>query len=206
DHIGLDWNPIGHPPKDIYTLPHFDVHFYMMTPDERAKISAKGADLVRCEKKPDAAFMPAGYIIPPETSMPQMGAHAVDTGAAELAGKTFTSTFIYGFYNGQMNFIEPMIAVDFLKTKPNFSTDVKVPQAYPKNGFYPTRYSTSFDPQRQEYSVALDGLTWREAAPLKTVAKPATKPVAKPVAAKTAAPKATVPKVKPAQKTKSAAR
>ena len=25
--IELDWNPAGHPPEDIYTLPHFDFHF-----------------------------------------------------------------------------------------------------------------------------------------------------------------------------------
>lgn len=27
EHATLDWNPEGHPPPGIYTVPHFDVHF-----------------------------------------------------------------------------------------------------------------------------------------------------------------------------------
>jgi hypothetical protein len=61
---------------------------------------------------------------------------------------------------------------------------VKVPQAYSKNGFFPTRYSISYDPVRQEYSVALNGLTWRKAAsankaPAKAKVKATTKPKTK---------------------------
>jgi hypothetical protein len=190
DHISLDWNPVGHPPKDIYTLPHFDMHFYLMSPEARGKISAVGADLARCEKKPDPRYIPAGYIIPPETSVPQMGAHAIDTAAVELAGQKFTNTFIYGYYNGQMNFIEPMITLDFLKSKPNFSTAIKVPQVYEKSGFYPTRYSISYDAARQEYSVALDALKWHTGKPS------ASKVVAPKTPAKTPAKATTKAKVK----------
>src|SRR4051812_15439393 len=28
DHIEIDWNPVGHDPKPIFGLPHFDFHFY----------------------------------------------------------------------------------------------------------------------------------------------------------------------------------
>lgn len=165
DHIVLDWNPIGHEPKGIYTAPHFDFHFYTVNDQARHKITAVGKDIAICEKKPEARFIPAGYILAPGTAIPQMGAHAVDTATPELHGQPFTQTFIYGYYNGQMNFIEPMVTLEYLKTKPNFSTAVKVPQAYNKSGFFPTRYSISHDPVRQEYSVALDSLTWRKAAP-----------------------------------------
>src|SRR5687768_2140397 len=33
--VGFDWNSIGHPPVDIYGVPHFDFHFY--TIDAAAK-------------------------------------------------------------------------------------------------------------------------------------------------------------------------
>ena len=192
DHISLDWNPIGHPPKDIYTLPHFDVHFYLMSPEARGKIIATGADIARCEKKPESRYIPAGYIIPPETAVPQMGAHAIDAAAAELAGQKFTTTFLYGYYNGQMNFIEPMISVDFLKTRPNYTTAIKVPQAYAKSGFYPTRYSVSYDATRQEYSVSLDSLKWQVGKP--PVNKIITTKAPVKAAPKSVAPKRTLPK------------
>jgi hypothetical protein len=161
DHISLDYGPLGHEPKNIYDKPHFDVHFYMTSPAERKKITAQGKDLAICEKKPAAGLLPAGYILPPATSIPRMGMHAMDPSGAEFRGGEFTQTFIYGYYNGKMTFIEPMIAVSYLATKPNFSTPVKTPAIYEKPGFYPTRYSISFDEKRREYTVALDGLTWR---------------------------------------------
>ena len=34
DHVMLDWNPAGHEPAHVYTLPHFDFHFYSITPAE----------------------------------------------------------------------------------------------------------------------------------------------------------------------------
>lgn len=186
DHISLDWNPVGHPPQPIYTKPHFDVHFYLMSREDRLKITAAGKDVAICEKKPEARYFPAGYVMPPETAVPNMGAHAVDGATPELPGKPFASTFIYGYYNGRMNFVEPMVALEFLQSKPNLSSDIKLPQSYQRSGFYPTRYSITFDEKRREYSVALDGLTWREADSTATIAK--TQP-AKIVAGKTSAAK-----------------
>lgn len=29
--VGVDWNPAGHPPPEIYTVEHFDFHFYTMS-------------------------------------------------------------------------------------------------------------------------------------------------------------------------------
>jgi hypothetical protein len=186
DHISLDYGPVGHPPADIYDKAHFDVHFYMMPSAERKKITARGKDLAVCEKKPDAGTLPVGYILAPGTAIPQMGVHAVDPSGPEFRGEGFTKTFIYGYYNGKMTFIEPMVAVDYLKTKPNSSGAVKAPLVYQRPGFYPTKYSITFDEKRREYSVSLDGLTWRtpplstpplSTPPLRT--PPTTRPVTK---------------------------
>jgi len=159
DHISLDWNPKGHVPKGLYDTPHFDVHFYLDNMAERSKILPQLASTLG--RAPEARFMPAGYIIPPDAYVPVMGTHAVDTAAPELNGKPFSTTFLYGFNNGKMNFVEPMVATSFLEKKENFSAEVKQPAAYPRRGYYPTRYSVTYDAQRAEYSIALEGLVLR---------------------------------------------
>jgi hypothetical protein len=161
DHVDLDWNPKGHMPSKIYDVPHFDFHFYMVPAAQLNKITAVGKDLARCSRKPAAKFMPAGYIIPPGTEVPRMGSHAVDVMSPELHGQPFTQTFIYGYYDGAMNFVEPMIARSFLETHPSVTTKIKQPASYPRTGYYPTKYSVKYDAGRREITVALEGLTYR---------------------------------------------
>ena len=52
------------------------------------------------------------------------------TTAPEFIGKPFTVTYIYGFYHGNMTFVEPMITKAFLETHPDFTLPIKQPQAY----------------------------------------------------------------------------
>lgn len=42
--VELDWNPMGHPPPQIYTVPHFDFHFYTVTQPERDAIDPADPD------------------------------------------------------------------------------------------------------------------------------------------------------------------
>lgn len=35
DHISLDFNPCGHPPMNVFTVPHYDAHVYMVSPEDR---------------------------------------------------------------------------------------------------------------------------------------------------------------------------
>jgi hypothetical protein len=104
-HIVVDWNPHGHVPPGIYDVPHFDFHFYMMAPSDRNRITAKGADIARSDKKLPARYTPAGYILPKGTQEPRMGSHWIDPGSPEFNKQPFTRTFIYGSYNGEMTFL-----------------------------------------------------------------------------------------------------
>jgi len=160
-HIVVDWNPHGHIPPGVYDVPHFDFHFYMIAPSERNKITAEGADIARSDKKLPAQYIPPGYILPAGTHEPRMGSHWVDPSSPEFNKQPFTITFIYGSYNGEMTFLEPMAARAFLETRPNITEKIKLPAAYKKRGFYPTAYSIKYDPKRKEYSVSLEGLTYR---------------------------------------------
>ena len=35
DHVSIDFNPCGHPPVDVFTIPHYDLHLYLVDPDYR---------------------------------------------------------------------------------------------------------------------------------------------------------------------------
>lgn len=90
-----------------------------------------------------------------------MGAHWVDPKAPEFNGQPFNETFIYGFYNGEMVFVEPMVTIAFLETKPEVTKELKLPKCYPISSYYPTGYSLSYNETNKEYTLALEGLTLR---------------------------------------------
>jgi hypothetical protein len=178
-HIVVGWNPNGHIPKEIYDKPHFDFHFYTITSQQRMKITAKGDDLPRVQKRLSAEYVAPGYIYAPGGEEPMMGAHWVDTASGEFNGQPFTTTFIYGSYDGKMNFWEPMITKAYIESKPDVTIPVKQPAAYPESAYYPTSYSIRFDPERREHTVALEGLTWREGLAKQTARKPGGKQTSK---------------------------
>ncbi len=161
NHVEIDWNPKGHPPPGVYDIPHFDFHFYLISPEQRNRITAKGDDLARTHKAPAPDFMPEGYILPEGTEVPRMGAHAVDPASPEFHKRVFTKTFVYGFYDGSMAFLEPMATRAFLETKPNVTDPVKLPKAYARQAYYPTRYSVKYDGARREYVISLEDLIYR---------------------------------------------
>jgi len=51
-----------------------------------------------------------------------------------------------------------MIALSYLQSKPQFSQDLKMPMAYDRDGYYPSRYGVMYDAKHHEYSVTLDNL------------------------------------------------
>ena len=58
--IELDWNPAGHEPAGVYTLPHFDYHFYKIGVAERdAIVPTDPAFAVKSANVPAADLMPA---------------------------------------------------------------------------------------------------------------------------------------------------
>ncbi|MCC6731025.1 MAG: DUF5602 domain-containing protein [Chthonomonadales bacterium] len=162
-HAVVNWNPNGHVPAGIYDVPHFDVHFYAIAPAKRYQITAVGKDLARCRKPVPAGYMAAGYIYAPGAEEREMGAHWVDAAAPELHGQRFTKTFVYGSYDGKVIFYEPMLTKAWIETRPEFSEPIKLPTTYSRSDFYPTSYSVRYDEARREYTVALEGMTWREA-------------------------------------------
>ncbi|MEO5817272.1 MAG: DUF5602 domain-containing protein [Gemmatimonadaceae bacterium] len=159
----INWQPTGHPPMNIFTVPHFDVHFYTITVAERDVINPAtdpqfGAKMF---KAPVAAFVPPGYTAD-AMGFPRMGLHWADASAPEFSGQPFVKTFIYGSYDGNFIFAEPMLTKAYLESKPAATTTpVKVPAQYAVSGYQPTSYTVSYDANAKEYRVALTGLTPR---------------------------------------------
>jgi hypothetical protein len=155
DHISLDWESQGHDPVPIFGTPHFDVHFYLINQAERDTIA-----FAPDQPAPAAQFIPPDYVSG-HTVVPRMGQHWTDSTDPNTTPGQFNHTLIYGFHNGKMVFLEPMITRDFLLTKTNFAGAIKQPVAFPKPGFYPTHYSIKFNATTNTYTITLDQFVQR---------------------------------------------
>jgi hypothetical protein len=157
----LDWNPNGHDPHPIYSKPHFDFHFYMIT--EAARLAIPGLPPTEMDPElPAAQYLPTDYM-PTPGRVPAMGVHWVDKTSPELNGGPFTQTFIFGSYARKVNFYEPMITLDYLLSKPQVTFPVKQSAAVGQEGYYPTSYRIEYDAKAKEYRVALLDFTMRKA-------------------------------------------
>lgn len=157
DHISVDWNPHGHEPLGIYDVPHFDIHFYMISDVERDKIGPN--DTEQFAKAPGEGSLPVNYQ-PTPGGVPRMGAHWVDVTSPEFHGKPFTATFIYGTYDGSVNFYEPMVAQAFLEATQDFTAEIKQPSVFQKKGYYPQKYRIAYHEETEEYTIIIDELTY----------------------------------------------
>jgi len=155
-HIWLNWNPAGHEPPGIYDIPHFDIHYYMISNQEREAMDNAKLDIL-----PDAAYFPTNYISP-GPGVPQMGNHWTDVTSPELNGETFTQTFIMGSYDSKVVFYEPMITRAFLQASTNYERAIPQPAKYQKAGWYPTKMRIVKHDGVTE--IILDGFVQRQAS------------------------------------------
>lgn len=166
--ITLNWNPEGHPAP--YARPHFDFHFFAW---ERDRIEAirpgRCGELVDCEDFKVAsrplppANLPAGHI-DVGAVVPGMGNHLLDSRSPELADSLpFTRTFIYGAFDGELIFWEPMITLEFLRGATDACFEISQPKAFKRAGWYPTRYCVRHDAGNGARTVSLEGFTYADA-------------------------------------------
>ena len=182
--VAFDWNPNGHVPAGVYDTPHFDFHFWTASEEERAAIVPTNPDFARLAARlPVDAARPPFYVVaappgtPPEAvAVPEMGVHWAAMRSPELQPpgspqhRPFTTTMLWGSWNGRFTFIEPMITRAYLMAKKK-ATDPAVrdeilPLSMPAQvgtaGYYPGAYRITWDAQAREYRIALTTLSWRE--------------------------------------------
>lgn len=161
DHATVDWNPNGHDPVQVFGVPHFDFHFYMISPAAQAAILPSDPQFnQKLASQPAAEFRPTDYIQTPG-GVPMMGAHWVDPKAPEFNGQPFQNSFVYGSYDGQFIFIEPMISKAYLESHPNTTAPVKQATKVAIAGYYPTNYTVAYDATAKEYRITLADLKKR---------------------------------------------
>jgi Domain of unknown function (DUF5602) len=161
NHIDLGWNPHGHEPEVIYGLPHFDFHYYTITPEAVAAIPPYEVDSSKHKNWPAPAYFPATYFNP-GGGVPKMGVHWLDFTAPELSGATFTQTFIFGSYDGQVTFYEPMITEQFILANPAFERAIPQPAKVQKTGYYPTKMRIA--KADKITNIILEGFVLRQAS------------------------------------------
>lgn len=156
NHVVINWEAAGHPPPKVYDVPHFDFHFYLGSKAEQRRVrfhsEAESGDPAQ---QPPAELLPAGYIVPPGTAVPRMGVHAINPGGQEFNGQPFTATFIYGYHRQKLFFLEPMVALSFLQSRPAFEAGIPRPARYDKPGSYPVAYRVQHNPANDSVEILL---------------------------------------------------
>jgi hypothetical protein len=94
--------------------------------------------------------------------VPKMGLHWLDLTSPELNGQQFTQTFIYGSYNGNVNFYEPMITKAFLDVTTSFQRNFPVPAKFKTAGYYPTKMR--IERKQGVTNVILEEFVYRQAS------------------------------------------
>lgn len=181
--VELDWNPVGHEVEGVYTVPHFDFHFYHITAAERDSIVPTNPRFQQqADNLPGEAYRAPFYstLTPPGVptpAVPRMGVHWIDVRSPEiqaLMGKPelarpFTTTFINGSWNGRFIFSEPMVTRAFILGRKTAAAaaardsviTLPVAASYSPAGYYPAAYRVQYDAKSNEYRIALTQLTWR---------------------------------------------
>jgi hypothetical protein len=159
-HITFEWNPMGHFPMEIYGAPHFDIHYYTISNEERMQIpfieNVPMEDVMAVWP-----YMPEHYV-PTMVSEPHMGMHWINPASPEFAGEPFTHTMIMGSHEKKVAFFEPMFTLDYLLSKPNVAFPINPYAQVQKPGlYYPTLYSFAYDPIRKLYIFLLTGMEMR---------------------------------------------
>ncbi|HJL18571.1 MAG TPA: hypothetical protein RMH99_23120 [Sandaracinaceae bacterium LLY-WYZ-13_1] len=166
----INWNTFGHAPPGVYTIPHFDFHFYIL--DQATRDSIRPGEcglLIDCDD-----FVTATAPIPPQyvpmdyqsvgAAEVAMGDHLVDLTSKEFTDPgSFDHTWIYGAWDGSIAFYEPMITRDYFLSEPDTCVPLKLPEAWETAGWYPLEYCMRYRPNRDDYTVSMESFVYREA-------------------------------------------
>lgn len=141
-HLYFAWNPGGHAPDSVYNIPHFDFHFSLVEAEYLEAIDFPDPE---GQILPPNGYMPASTLAQqfPDGSyvnVPGQGVHWYYNDAPEWNGGAFTETFLWGSYDGNSLFMEPMVTYDTIMVNDHFEKSIELPECFNKAGFYATKY------------------------------------------------------------------
>lgn len=163
--LGLNWMVGGHGPPEVYGVPHFDIHFYLMPETDVFEIpainyppgSGEPYDVeLAADQFPSNHFRTQAVV-------ENMGEHLFDAEAPEWdqsgvpSGEAFTHSFVWGHWEGDLHFFEPMITTEFFEgLEGEVVSDISMPERMPVAGQYPTAYEVAYHDDRDAYTVTLE--------------------------------------------------
>ena len=133
DHVFFDWNPHGHEPDGVFTVPHFDVHFYLTSVAAREAIPTYPEAKPQFDNYPPPGYLPDDYIL------------------------------LYGTYDGEVTFVEPMNTIAYINSGVPFSEAYSQPTKFAKTAYYPTVYNVYQNSKNQRQIISLSEFVYREA-------------------------------------------
>jgi hypothetical protein len=158
NHLGLFWNPMGHPPTERYGAPHWDFHFFNIQPKQAVAIDCKDL-MLENPSQIAPGWLPT---VPPNAPakdfcVPLMGFHSGPLSEFKAPGQfldgQFDKVMLGGYYKGQFQFIEPMVTNALLEQHQNFSLPVPQPASIGKPTLYPTKFDAIYDAGSQAYHL-----------------------------------------------------
>ncbi len=139
----------GHPlPPSGQIAAHFDVRFMMMTEQERLAIPAPPSPGFNA---PPSGYLPANYV--ENAALAQVGRHWT---YSTVAGTTVNHTMVYGTWNGELSFINPIVTLTTLASGASYSISYPQPQYFARHGYYPTKYNIYKDEKGSHYVTLSD--------------------------------------------------
>ena len=177
DHVSIDYNPCGHPGPG-FLVPHYDVHYYRVSPDYRAiqMNCEKNYDNPTCLKVQDTpsgrAFfnvarsvlsdelvnMPPGFSVMKDDAVIYMGLHAIDFGTMpNTTGSWQDPVYVICTHDSKIVAVEPMFPFHYVSGTENqfYETDlVYVEQSISD---LPSYYSVDFNADTNRTTVVLTG-------------------------------------------------
>ena len=157
DHLGINWEAHGHPPTPFLS-PHFDFHFYNLSPSEIRAIDCsddtKPSRLPVHHALPDVDVPGLGVLV--GLCVPEMGMHAMAEKELETTDP-FEASLMIGYYRGDPIFFEPMVSRELLLEKSDFTLAVPVIEHLPAGVHYPSEFRAEYDAVVKQYRMVFTG-------------------------------------------------
>ncbi|WP_029037889.1 hypothetical protein [Salinimicrobium xinjiangense] len=152
NHLSLKWNPTKDDVEGIFTTPHFETGFHLISAEKRSSI--KVADPL-AELLPNRELLPQDFI-PSKGSYSGTGKRWLNPTASELHEPNETYTLLVDSYAGEIISFVPSFTLKYLEEAENQIFTIPFPKGAQKEGaFYPTQYSLSFDAAEKKYIISL---------------------------------------------------
>jgi hypothetical protein len=170
DHFSIDFNSCGHPPEDVFNIPHYDFHVYRVDPEFRACMTcAKVTGAPVCDPKTgaqettsnglgffnvntilgtdgDISNMPDGFKLGMGDMVPLMGGHAWNVADQPNAANPWTEPVtLMGNYDGELIFFETMVPLTFVSGADDNSSIEEVTYKGQTITELPSMYKVEYD-------------------------------------------------------------